>query len=152
MTTESSIVLRARQRVLLYILKRGGKYRANISQLARDMNASNGNVNKYVNELKDKGYLKVVIKGDVEYFRVTLRGQLSLYPILLPRLLTYLIMIIALTMIIWSEFPLLLGRWILSPYVLLFMGLTLLVFSSVLLWAENKMDRYLLESHLFSDS
>jgi len=115
MTTESSIVLRARQRVLLYILKRGGKYRANISQLARDMNASNGNVNKYVNELKDKGYLKVVIKGDVEYFRVTLRGQLSLYPILLPRLLTYLIMIIALTMIIWSEFPLLLGRWILSP-------------------------------------
>jgi predicted transcriptional regulator len=152
MAAESSIVLRARQRVLLYILKKGSKYRANISQLARDMNASNGNINQYVNELKNIGYLKVVAKGDVEYFRVTLRGQISLYRILLPRLLTLLIMIIALTMIIWSEFPLLLGRWILSPYVLLFMGLTLFIFSSILLWAENKMDRYLLESHAFSDS
>lgn len=150
MTMENPVVLRARQRVLFHILKKGREYRANISQVARDMDASDGNINQYVNELKDKGYLKVVRKGDVEYFRVTLRGQTSLYPILLPRLLTYFVMILAFTLIIWSEPPLLLGRWTLSPYVLLFTGIVLLVFSGVLLWAERRMDAYLLESRLVS--
>jgi len=144
---DNPVVLRARQRVLFYILKKGRKYRANISQVARDMSTSDGNVNLYVNQLKDEGYLKVIRKKDVEYFRVTLRGQVSLYPILLPRLLTYFVMIVGFTLILWAEPPLLLGRWILSPSVLLFTGILLLVFSVVLLWAERKMDTYLLESH-----
>ena len=145
-------MLRARQRVLFFIFKKGKNYRANISQVARDMHASDGNINQYVNQLIEKGYLKVVRKRGVEYFRVTLKGEANLYPILLPRLLTYFIMIVAFALIIWSEPPLLFGQWTISPYVLLFTALVLLVFSGIMLWTESKMDAYLLESHLVSNS
>ena len=48
---QNPLVLRARQKVLFYIMKKGRKYRANISQVARDMGLSDGNVNLYVIDL-----------------------------------------------------------------------------------------------------
>ena len=132
--------------MLLYIYKRGRRYRANTSQVARDMDMSDGNVNQYVNDLKQSGYLKTVPKGGVEYFRVTARGQLSLYPVLLPRLLTLFVMIVGLAQILWAEPVLLTGSWVVSPYVPLASGLILFGFADSLLWAEGKMDDYLIES------
>jgi predicted transcriptional regulator len=143
---QNAVVLRTRQRVLFYIMKRGRKYRANISQVARDMELSDGNVNQYVNDLKAAGLLKVVQKGGVEYFRVTWKGQISLYPLLLPRLLTLFVVVIALAQISWAEPVLLTGRWTVSPWLLVASGLILVTFAAILWWAENRMDEFLLEA------
>lgn len=143
---QNPLVLRARQKVLFYIMKRGKKYRANISQVARDMELSDGNVNQYVNDLKAAGLLKEVPKGGTEYYRVTWRGQISLYPVLLPRLLTLFVVVVALAQIMWAEPVILTGRWTVSPWLLVTSGVILIVFSGILWWAENKMDDFLLEA------
>ncbi len=143
---ENPVVLRARKRVLFYILKRGRKYKANISQVARDMDASDGNVNQYVNDLKAAGLLKVVQKGGVEYFRVTWKGQVSLTPVILPRLLTLFVMVVGLTQILWAEIYFVDRAWALSPTLLLASGSIITGFALVLYWAENRMDAFLLES------
>jgi predicted transcriptional regulator len=143
---QNPVVLRARQKVLFYIYKRGRRYRANVSQVAKDLDLSDGNVNQYVNDLKRSGYLRTTPKGGTEYFRVTWKGQLSLYPLLLPRLLTLFVMVVGLAQILWAEPALLTGTWIVTPYTLLASGLILVGFAAVLLWAENRMDLYLIES------
>ena len=147
---ENPVVLRARKRVLFHILKRGRKYRANISQVARDMDASDGNVNQYVNDLKAVGLLKIVQKGGVEYFRVTWKGQISLTPVILPRLLTLFVMVIGLTQVLWAEIYFVNRAWVPSPTLLLTSGSIITVFALVLYWAENKMDAFLLESKVGS--
>jgi predicted transcriptional regulator len=143
---ENPVVLRARKRVLFHILKHGRKYRANISQVARDMDASDGNVNQYVNDLKTAGLLKVVKKGGVEYFRVTWKGQISLTPVILPRLLTLFVMVVGLTQVLWAEIYFVNRAWVPSPTLLLISGSIITGFAVVLYWAENKMDAFLLES------
>jgi hypothetical protein len=147
---QNPLVLRARQKVLFYIMKRGTKYRANISQVARDMGVADGNVNQYVNDLKAARFLKVVQKGDAEFFKVTWRGQISLYPVLLPRLLTLFMVVVAFAQITWAEPVILTGRWMVSPWLLVASGAILLVFAVILWWAENKMDDYLLEARWVS--
>ncbi len=143
---QNPVVLRARQKVLFYIFKRGRRYKANTSQVARDMDLADGNINQYVNDLKLGGFLETVPRGGVEYFRVTWKGQLSLYPLLLPRLLTLFVMVVGLAQILWAEPVLLTGTWIITPYALLASGLILIGFAAILLWAENRMDEYLIES------
>ena len=110
------------------------------------MDLSDGNVNQYVNDLRATGLLNVVQKGGVEYFRVTWKGQVSLYPLLLPRLLTLFVVVIALAQISWAEPVLLTGRWTVSPWLLVASGLILVAFAAILWWAENRMDEFLLEA------
>jgi predicted transcriptional regulator len=142
---ENPVVLSARKRVLFHILKHGRKYRANISQVARDMNASDGNVNQYVNDLKAAGLLKVVQKGGVEYFRVTWKGQVSLTPVILPRFVTLFVMVVGLTQVLWAEIYLVNRAWVPTPTLLLTSGSIITGFALVLYWAENRMDYFLLE-------
>lgn len=49
---QNTAVLGAGQKVLFYIYKRGRRYRANVSQVSRDPDLSDGNVNQYENRLK----------------------------------------------------------------------------------------------------
>jgi predicted transcriptional regulator len=147
---QNPVILRAKQRVLFHILKMGRKYQANISQVARDMGLSDGNVNAYVHQLMDAGHLKMVRKGGAEYFKVTWKGQISLYPVILPRLLAYFEMVVGLTQILWAELSFLNRGWIPSPSLLLASGLIITGFAIILHWAENEMDDYLLESRMVS--
>lgn len=143
---QDPLVLRARQRVLFHIFKKGRNYRVNISNVARDLKASDGNMNQYVHDLQNVGYLRVVRRREGEFFRVTRRGQISLFPVILPRLIAIFITVFGSVLVALAVPEVLARNWVLSTLELFAVGLTLIGLSVLLLWAVLRMEDNLLES------
>lgn len=118
----------------------------NLSQLARKWGfpSGGGHFPLYVNELAEKGYLKRVEKNGKRYIRITGRGEIAIFPLILPKLLMVFTMIVALALID-EVIPPLMVRVPLDPDYILAIGLLLLGFSLVGFFMINRMEKFLLK-------
>jgi membrane protein implicated in regulation of membrane protease activity len=136
------------KRRILLSFSHYGEQVDDLEELAKKLGytSGGGNFKEWIDELVQKGSLKRFTKNGRNYLKITRQGEISIVPLILPKIFTLFILLVSVILIGETVLTWMHPVAILSfPLLILMIGLILLVFSILTFFLVNRMESFLLE-------
>ncbi|MEM2173269.1 MAG: rhomboid family intramembrane serine protease [Thermoproteota archaeon] len=142
---ETADDLVTRETWLLYYLWKIKGFRGSISALSKELGyKDDSSVNKKINKLKQKGYVKEEQTRTGTVFKVTGKGERKIIFLILPRYTLKILMVLTFAYLFWGLLGVF-GIFYVEPWNILLIGIISTGATGFLLWSYRKSEEELLK-------